>query len=397
MNPRTLHVLLIIADAQDEADIRQKLGEARNTSFAVRAVASLSEALQQIANNPFDVLLIDVAVPDSDGLRGLQRLVAAAKNVPVIILTAVHDAIQALEVVRAGADDYVVKSRMNATAYERVLSYAIERHGVRKQADVQLAVSRVLAESQNIPEACDGILRVLCESLKFDFDEIWQLDAAANQLVHVQSWCVPSPTHLQFQALSQRIHFQSGEGLPGRVWQTRTPQWLEDVAESDYFTRTQAATSAGIRGAFAVPLGFVQGILGVMAFFNHERITADEETSNFLTSIGSQMGQFMARKIAEGERERIGKELVLILDSTSEGIYGVDLAGSITFINRSAARALGLTPEQVVGKIRTLCFITPGKTASLTRNPIVRSANSCKLAERIPPISIIFAAQTARN
>src|SRR5580693_9949247 len=49
MNLRTLHVLLIVADAQDEADIRQKLGEARNTSFAVRAVTSLSEALQQIA------------------------------------------------------------------------------------------------------------------------------------------------------------------------------------------------------------------------------------------------------------------------------------------------------------------------------------------------------------
>ena len=65
MNLRTLHVLLIVADAQDEADIRQKLGEARNTSFAVRAVASLSEALQQIAKNSFDVFLIDVAVPDS--------------------------------------------------------------------------------------------------------------------------------------------------------------------------------------------------------------------------------------------------------------------------------------------------------------------------------------------
>lgn len=256
MNLRTLHVLLIVADAQDEADIRQKLGEARNTSFAVHAVASLSEALQQIAKNSFDVFLIDVAVPDSDGIRGLQRLVAAAKNTPVIILTTVHDAVQAIEVVRAGADDYVVKSRMNSTAYERVLSYAIERHGVRKQADVQLAVSRVLAESQNIPEACDGILRVLCESLKYDFGEIWQLDAATTHLLPAQFWCVPSPKNLQFQAVSQSIQFQFGEGLPGRVWQTRAPQSIEDISESAYFTRAHAATSAGIRGAFAVPLGF---------------------------------------------------------------------------------------------------------------------------------------------
>jgi PAS domain S-box-containing protein len=355
MNPRLLHVLLIIADAQDEADIRQKLGEARNTSFAVRA-ASSSEALQQIAKNSFDVFLIDVAVPDSDGIRGLQRLVAAAKNTPVIILTSVHDAMQALKVVRAGRDDYVVKSRMNSTAYERVLSDAIERHGVRKQADVQLAVSRVLAESQNIAEACDGILRVLCESLKFELGEIWQLDSAANHLLPAQSWCAPSPKNLQFQALSQSIQFQFGEGLPGRVWQTRALQWIEDVTASDYFTRIPAATSARIRSAFAVPLGFFEGIFGVMAFFSRERITMDEELSNFLMSIGSQMGQFMARKIAEAERERIGKELVLILDSTSEGINGVDLAGCITFIDRSAARTLGLTPEQVVGKNSHVLF-----------------------------------------
>jgi PAS domain S-box-containing protein len=88
----------------------------------------------------------------------------------------------------------------------------------------------------------------------------------------------------------------------------------------------------------------------VIAFFSHEKKIVDEELNNFLMSIGSQMGQFMARKSAETERESIGKELVLILDSTSEGIYVVDLAGSITFINRSAARALGLSPERVVGK-----------------------------------------------
>jgi two-component system, sensor histidine kinase and response regulator len=81
---------------------------------------------------------------------------------------------------------------------------------------------------------------------------------------------VPSPTNLQFQALTQSIQFQFGEGLPGRVWQTRAPHCIEDITASDYFTRIPAATTAGIRGAFALPLGFFQGIFGVMAFFSHE-------------------------------------------------------------------------------------------------------------------------------
>jgi PAS domain S-box-containing protein len=350
MDPRALNVLLVIADPQDEADIRQKLGGARSTLFAVHAVPSLAQAFKLIAEQPLDVFLIDLAVPDSDGISGLQRLIAAAHYAPVIIITSIYDESQALEVVRAGADDYVVKSRMNAAAFERVLSYAIERHGVRRQTDLQLAVSRVLAESQNLPEACDGILRVLCESLKFDLGEIWRIDNSANLMFHARSWCVPSRRHLQFQALSHISHFRCGEGLPGRVWQTRLPQWIDDVTESDYFTRIPAATAAGIRGAFAVPLSLFQGIFGVMTFFSHERKRIDEQLNNFLMSIGNQMGQFMARKVAEEEREQIGRELVLILDSTSEGIYGVNPAGSITFINQSAARAFGFSREEAVGK-----------------------------------------------
>jgi DNA-binding NarL/FixJ family response regulator len=104
MDPRALNVLLVIADAQEEADIRQKLAGARNTSFAVHAVSSLAHACKLISDKPFDTFLIDLAVPDSDGISGLQHLVAAARYAPVIIITSVYDESQALEVVRAGAE-----------------------------------------------------------------------------------------------------------------------------------------------------------------------------------------------------------------------------------------------------------------------------------------------------
>ena len=82
MDPIPLNVLLVVANAQDEADIRQKLGGARNAFFAVHAVASLAQAFKLIAEQPLDVFLIDLAVPDSDGIAGLQRLIAAAHYAP---------------------------------------------------------------------------------------------------------------------------------------------------------------------------------------------------------------------------------------------------------------------------------------------------------------------------
>ncbi|MFZ0881914.1 MAG: ATP-binding protein [Candidatus Acidiferrales bacterium] len=379
MDPVALTVLLIIADAADEADIRQKLADARKARFDVFVVPTFAVALKQIASKSFDIFLADLAVPDCDGMRGLQNIIAAAKDAPVVTISSIHDETQALEAVRAGADDYTVKNRMNASAFERVLLYAVERHAARRRTTLQFAVSRALAESQSVVEASDGILRVLCESLKFDLGEIWQVDSSGQRLFHSHSWSVSSRKFLQFQALSQTLQFRCGEGLPGRVWEIHAPEWIEDVTESSSFTRVGAAISAGLRCGFAVPLGLFQKSFGVIAFFSQDRKAPDEELIRFLMSIANQMGQFMARKFAEEEHQRIGKELALILDSTSEGIYGVNLAGSITFINQSAARIFGCSREDVIGKDSHALFHhtrPDGSPFPASECPIARALNS---------------------
>ncbi|MFZ0232766.1 MAG: ATP-binding protein [Candidatus Acidiferrales bacterium] len=382
MDPIVLTVLLIIADSRDEADIRQKLGEARKARFEVHVAPTFAEAFTQILEKSFDIFLADLAVSDCDGMQGLQNLIAAAKEAPVVAISSVHDEAQALEAVRAGADDYTVKSRMNTAAFERVLLYAIERHAARRRTTLQFAVSRVLAESQNVAEASDGILRVLCESLKYDLGEIWQIDPVANRLVHARSWSNSSRKLLQFRAQSQTVLLRCGEDLPGRVWQSRAPEWIEDVTTvSGSFIRGAAAISAGLRGAFAIPLGLLQEIFGVMTFFSTEKKSLDEELAKFLSSIANQMGQFMARKFAEEEHQRIGKELALILDSTSEGIYGVNLAGSITFINQSAARMFGCSREAVVGQDAHTLFHrtrTDGTPYPRSECPLARMLQSGK-------------------
>jgi hypothetical protein len=73
----------------------------------------------------------------------------------------------------------------------------------RDEADIRQTFCE--AESQNIPEAFHEIPRPLCQSRKFDPGEIWQLDAAANRLLHARSWSAPSLQHLRFQTLSQRV------------------------------------------------------------------------------------------------------------------------------------------------------------------------------------------------
>jgi PAS domain S-box-containing protein len=78
-----------------------------------------------------------------------------------------------------------------------------------------------------------------------------------------------------------------------------------------------------------------------------------------LTNAAEQFGQFMARKTAEDEREHLTRERLLILDCAAEGIYGVDLHGCVTFMNRSAAAMLQCAPADVLGRNSHDLFCRP--------------------------------------
>jgi DNA-binding NarL/FixJ family response regulator len=330
MSVKIFKILFIIADPQGDADVRQKLADVRAAAFETTTVGTLAQALVLLQSSSFDVLLVNLAVPDYRGIDSLRHLILAAKEAPVIVVSSSYDEVQALEAVRAGAEDYTVGSRMNSAAFERVILYSVERHLAHQKTALQFSVSRVLAESTDLHDAADGILGALCEFAKFERGEIWHIDASPNRVVLLTSWPRPSPQKPS-AGLSQPL--AAGEDLVGQVLRSCAPANIPQP-----------------HAAVAIPLSVGAGALGVLALFGPGTQGADEDFAKLLTSVGGQLGHFMARKTAEEERESLGTERLIILDSTSEGIYGLDRSGCITFINKSAARILGCAPEQVLGK-----------------------------------------------
>src|SRR5277367_1818603 len=168
MSLKIFRILFIIADPQAEADVRQKLSDVRTVTFEVVTARTFTEAIILLGTNSFDVYLANLAVPDYQGIDSLRRLILAASEAPVIVVSSLYDETQALEAVRAGAEDYTVGSRMNSAAFERVILYSIERHMAHQRTALQFAVSRVLAESTTILDAANGILATLCEFARFE-------------------------------------------------------------------------------------------------------------------------------------------------------------------------------------------------------------------------------------
>jgi len=104
------------------------LGQARDLSAEMRSTADLRGGLSALTGDRFDVVLMDLSVPDGAGLGNVSLIKAEAPQLPIIVAGEANDETVALEAVHAGAHDYLVKNQLNPGWLERSIRYAIERH-----------------------------------------------------------------------------------------------------------------------------------------------------------------------------------------------------------------------------------------------------------------------------
>ncbi|WP_239988738.1 response regulator [Paramagnetospirillum kuznetsovii] len=124
-----IRILLLEDDPADARLVGQMLRRVKATPFEVTVTGRLSEAVARLASNPdgFDVVLADLGLPDSSGIATLDRLTQAAPRLPVVVLTGNDDDAVALDALKRGAQDYLVKGIGDAFILSRVVRYAIER------------------------------------------------------------------------------------------------------------------------------------------------------------------------------------------------------------------------------------------------------------------------------
>jgi signal transduction histidine kinase len=132
--PKPITILLIEDEPTDALLVREAFAQAPFFHCTVARAEHLSEGLQHLRKEPSDVILLDLGLPDSQGLETLAKVQAVASTVPVVILTGLEDESLGLQAVRAGAQDYLPKGQLEPQLLVRAIRYAIER----KQAEEQL-------------------------------------------------------------------------------------------------------------------------------------------------------------------------------------------------------------------------------------------------------------------
>lgn len=148
-------VLLIEDNPGDVRLVQSYLAGSLGASCQVRSASTLAAGLTALREAPVDVVLLDLGLPDSEGLATFLEVQAEAPRTPVVIFTGSDDDVQAAEALRVGAEDYLAKQHADSVGLIRTLRHAVQR---RRAAD---AVRATEARFRTIVETAEeGILQV---------------------------------------------------------------------------------------------------------------------------------------------------------------------------------------------------------------------------------------------
>lgn len=178
------------------------------------------------------------------------------------------------------------------------------RRVVRRLAG-QTAAAAALVDSLDGPQAAVArFLAAICSALGWPVGVLWVPDASSDALRCAELWHDGGAGLAAFERTTRDLVLPPGVGLPGRVLQSRQPEWVPGFGHDGGADRAEDAAAAGLGGAFAWPILSRGGIFAVLEFFSRDVQEPDAELLAMMESLGNLLGQFIARIEAERELER---------------------------------------------------------------------------------------------
>ena len=128
-----LKVLLVEDDQEFAGILKIRLSKETAPPLEITCIPTLQQALESLAEAPWDLILLDLMLPDSSGIQTFTSVHALARHTPIVIMSGLDSDSLAIDAVRKGAEDYLVKGELNSRLLLRIIHHAIDRHRIKEK------------------------------------------------------------------------------------------------------------------------------------------------------------------------------------------------------------------------------------------------------------------------
>ncbi|MBC1302494.1 GAF domain-containing protein [Trichormus variabilis] len=223
----------------------------------------------------------------------------------------------------------------------------------RKQAEAEsrllLLTTQAIARAVDVKSALTLVLRVICQTIGWDFGEAWTPNRESHVLEHSLVCYCEEASLEEFCHQSQNLRIAPGDGLPGRVWQTKQSEWIEDVSQvkQGQFLRSPQAAKVGLKAGFGIPILAGKEVLAVLIFFKRSSISIDKRLLMLLGAVATQLGSLIERKLIESAHRKSEERLQLALEASDLGLWDWNIATGKIYRDWQWQKMLGYAQEDI--------------------------------------------------
>ena len=221
----------------------------------------------------------------------------------------------------------------------------------RQESEEQLSllqtITTELSAAEDLSSALEVVLRDVCEKTGWVLGHAWVPNPSGTALDLASVWYCGDGELKPFRAASDASHFEPGVGLPGRVWESKKPAWVENVTDDPNFPRSAAARIAGLKTGVGIPILSGNQVIAVLEFFMRESRAQNERLLNVIVSVAGQLD--LLHRATHAEAAARERQFRTLANSISQLAWMADEKGYIFWYNDRWYDYTGTTLEEMKG------------------------------------------------